>query len=157
MDYNLVTFTQDKTYVGLRYGKGTNMPAFWDHFTHKLYTSALVADLIEGHEAIGYRRYKEDRSSDFTHEYYAACQLRRPTKDLCGFERIVIPKGDYLLFPVRYSHKDADITEILTEHLPILTEKYPLDASYDFEYYTEQFDYKDNKTYLYLAIPLLAG
>lgn len=156
MDYKVVTFPRDKFFVGLKYCKNNSdyndIASFWSYCTDELYNSKLVENLVDNNEAIGYRKYiaPNDRSS---FDYYVACETDYHLEQSYGFDKIILPKGDYILFKVNYISKDKEIKEI-TEHLNELTE-YSINTQYDFEYYTADFDYKDNNTHLYLTAQIL--
>lgn len=156
MNYTRITFEHNYEYVGLRYlkedtDKYGSIPEFWQHFTMELYNSTLLDSLIDNNEAIGYRDYI---SSINSYNYYAACPIHHIDSCL-PFHKIIIPKGEYILFQVNNRTKDEDIKHILQVEIPQVEKKYNLNKSFNFEYYTSEFDYKDPNTIIYLAVQIL--
>lgn len=157
MEYKIETFPNDKIYIGMKYCKNENsnyndIPSFWSYVTEKLYNSKLVENLIDNNEAIGHRQYisPNDRT---TFDYYVACEIKHFQEDTCGFDKIIIRKGDYILFKVNYKNKDNEIKEIV-DHLNNQTE-YSINKQFDFEYYTADFDHNDLGTHFYLAAQII--
>ncbi|WP_105615067.1 GyrI-like domain-containing protein [Vallitalea okinawensis] len=159
MNFQIKLFPQDRVYIGLKYDNENNssytdIHTFWQHFTEKLYSSEFTDRLIENHEAIGYREYLNESDKRESYQYYAACEIEY-CDEINDFHKIIIPKGEYILFKVNYKNKDREIREIIKEYLPRISREYKLNEKFDLEYYTEEFNYQDNNTYLYLAFQIL--
>lgn len=156
MDYKVVTFPKDKFFVGKKYCNNSSnyndIASFWNYVTQELYNSKLVINLVDNNEAIGYRKYiiPDERTS---FDYYVACESDHYIEETYGFDRMIVQKGDYILYKVNYKSKEKDIKDIV-EHLNELTE-YSINTRFDFEYYTADFDYNNPDTHLYLAAQIL--
>lgn len=157
MDYKVVTFPRDKFYVGMKYcdnekSSYNDITSFWSYCTEELYNSKLVENLVDNNEAIGYRKYiaPDDRSS---FDYYVSCETDHLLEESYGFDKIILTKGDYIIFKVDYKNKEKEIQEIV-KHLNDVTE-YIIDSQFDFEYYSAEFDYNNPDTHLYLAAQIL--
>ncbi|ARI78545.1 GyrI-like domain-containing protein [Halobacillus mangrovi] len=136
MKQKVKEFTRDRYFVGMKhpdllsFHQSVDLPAFWTTFTERFYKSD-ICHLIDRKEAIGYISFLNESHS---YEYYAACEVGE-FGETDGFEKIVIPMGEYLFFDIRFADKESEITSVL-ESLDQLPD-------FCFEFYPETFNHEE--------------
>jgi predicted transcriptional regulator YdeE len=149
MDKNIVQFSADRYFVGMKYpdviyiDQSVDLPSFWTTFSEKFYAST-ISHLIDKKEAIGYMNFSAEKKDDRSYEYVAACEVSQ-FGETDGFEKLEIPKGEYVFYDIRFADKEAEIKSVLNslEQLPDIC----------FEFYPESFNHEEKDTRLFFVIP----
>lgn len=159
MNYRLTEFTEDRYYVGLKYPgvislsrlEETDLPSFWNNFADE-FSSRHVSNLVPKEEAIGYMERKKSSDAEL-YGYLAACEVTK-FGETSGFEKIVIPKGNYIFINICFTQKDEEIEYAFHYVQNELSSVFSVDLSFCFEYYPETFDHTEEDAILYLAFPI---
>ncbi|NMH69414.1 GyrI-like domain-containing protein [Bacillus sp. RO3] len=160
MKYTLTECKEDRYFVGLKYPGEVSiqhlgeagLPFFWTTFSEQFFQSH-VSDLVPKEEAIGYMKRILDRDRDLNYEYYAACEVTQ-FGETGDFDRIIIPKGQYLFFEILFRVKDREIVSVVDFLQKESSLRDRVDLSYCFEYYPETFNHNEEGTFFYLVVPV---